>query len=433
MRKLLILTALFWSQAAFAQEGELPDEQILIQKDKKIVLPEVSKPQEKVTLTLKPLPKMKQKYSYKDFVLTLPPLDPKLKAPIFRNEPEPSVKQGFVKVGFGNYGSTLFDAYYNSGREKDYAYGFLVKHNASVNGPVDHSGFSTNEAAAYGKYFMPSFTLTGGLNYTRSRYNFYGYDQDKDPERNQDTVRQLFQSIGFQLQLEKNQKNKPWNYLVGMGVSNIADHYNAKESEIGFNFYGRYKIRDSSSITLFSDLSLAKRADSTTQNRSLWRFRPLYNFSLKGFSIQAGFQFAIDGEPELQGLKYVSKTRVHLYPHLVLQQQLAGPALVAYAGLEGGMVKQTLRTHLAINPFLAPNVYLRHENQLLNFYLGLKGNVKDKLQYHSSVSFESLDNQAFYLNDPSRREKFVLVKSLVVQAFKRYTAVVLKLVFHIAL
>ena len=35
--------------------------------------------------------------------------------------------------------------------------------------------------------------------------------------------------------------------------------------------------------------------------------------------------------------------------------------------------------------------------------------MKNKLQYHSSVSFERLDNQAFYLNDPSRREKFVLV------------------------
>lgn len=411
MRKLLVLALLCFAHASFAQEGELPEEQIIIQKDKKIVLPEVTKPQEKVSLMLKPLPKVVQKYTYKDFALTLPPLDPKLKAPVFRNEPEPSVKQGFVKVGFGNYGSTLLDAYYNSGREKDYAYGVYLKHNASANGPVAKSGFSNNELGAYGKYFTPSFTLSGDLNYNRSRYNFYGYDRERFTSRGTDSIRQIFQSVLFNLQLENNQKKKALNYRVGMNVGRIGDSYKASESEIGFDVNSRYKITDSSSITLFSDLSLAKRADSANQNRSLWRVRPLYNFSWKGFSIQAGLQFALDNEPEIVpgSITYKEKSRTHLYPHLALQQQIAGPAFVAYAGVEGGMVKRTLRTQLDVNPFLAPNVYLRHENQLLNFYLGVKGNVKDKLQYHSGVSFEQLKNQAFFLNDFTRREQFVLV------------------------
>lgn len=414
MKKILIFLFITgFASLAMAQEGELPDEQIIIQKDKKIVLPEITKPDEKVSLTLKPLPKVKQKYGYKDFLLQLPPLDPKLKAPVFRNEPEPTVKQGFVKLGVGNYGSTLLDAYYNSGREKDYAWGAYIKHNASASGPVKNSGFSTNDLGASGKYFMPSFTLSGGLNYNRSRYNFYGYDHSLPQEPTKDSIRQIFQTIAFNLQLENNQKKKPLNYRLGMGIHRIADALKASESEISFVFDSRYKIKDSSAISLFSDISLAKRADSASQNRSLWRLKPLYSFSWKGFAIQAGFQLAIDNEPELKkgsATEYTSKTRTHLYPHLALQQQLMGQKIVAFAGLEGGMIKRTLRSHLEINPFLAPNVYLRHENQLLNFYLGLKGNIKDQFQYHSSISFETLDNQSFYLNDPlERREKFVLV------------------------
>jgi hypothetical protein len=121
---LFLLLALF-SLPAFAQEGELPDEQIIIQKDKKITLPELAKPSEKVTLTLKPLPKIKQKYTYREFSLMLPLLEPKPAAPVLRPEAESPVGQGYVCAGGGNYGSTLFDGFYNSGRRKDYSMNFL--------------------------------------------------------------------------------------------------------------------------------------------------------------------------------------------------------------------------------------------------------------------------------------------------------------------
>ena len=79
MKKILFLFCIVLSFQAAAQEGELPEEYFTIVKNKKNVLPEVAKPQEKVTLSLKPLPKVKQKYTYKEFSLLLPLLDPKLK------------------------------------------------------------------------------------------------------------------------------------------------------------------------------------------------------------------------------------------------------------------------------------------------------------------------------------------------------------------
>ncbi len=411
MKNLLFFLLFICPLVIFAQEGELPDEQIIIQKDKKIILPEVAKPSEKVTLTLKPLPKVKQKYSYREFSLVLPLLDPKLNAPVLKPEIEKAVSQGYVRLGAGNYGSSLLDAFYNSGRRKDYSFGVYAKHLASANGPVSHSGFSNNELGASAKYFTNSFNLSGGLTYNRDRYNFYGYDREAYPSRGKDSTRQVLQSVWFQLNLERIKKNSPLTYNVGLGVGNISDRFKASESEVVIDFNGKYKIKDSSGIVLFSDVSLAKRTDNFNQNRSLFRIQPQYHFAWKGFQFDAGFQVALANESELteEGKIGPSKGTAHFYPQLKVEQNVFQEKLSVFAGLGGGMQKRTLRTNLAVNPFLAPDVNLRFENQRYSLFLGVKGNLNGNLSYNSRILFENLKNQAFMINQPGLQEKFDLV------------------------
>ncbi len=411
MKKILFLFCIVLSFQAAAQEGELPEEYFTVVKNKKNVLPEVGKPQEKVTLSLKPLPKVKQKYTYKEFSLLLPLLDPKLNPPVLKAEKEEPAKEGYVRLGAGNYGSTLLDAFYNSGRQKDYAYGVYLNHQASANGPVSKSGYSNNQAGAYGRYFTPNFTLGGGLVYNRGRYNFYGFDRDSSNELSSDSTRQIIQSVWFNLGLENNKKNKPISYKVGLGIGNISDRFKASESEISLDFNGRYKIKDSSSVDVMTDLSLVKRTDSSSVNRSLWRIEPVYRFGFKGFQVHAGVQMSVSNEPEVleSGAYSGSKSSFHIHPIIGLQQNLFDTKLVAFAGVRGGMNKKTLRSTLEANPFLAPDVYLRHENQLFNFYLGLKGQMKGQLNYRTQISFEKLNQQAFFINSEERQEQFDVV------------------------
>lgn len=411
LKKLRFILFFLLPVLANAQEGELPDERIIIQKDKKIVLPEVAKPAEKVTQTLKPLPKIKQKYSYKEFTISLPLIEPKLSAPVLKPEPELGVKQGYLRIGAGNYGTTLFDGYFNSGRKKDYSFGLYAKHLASANGPVKHSGFSNNELGANAKYFTNAFNLSGGLAFNRDRYNFYGFDRELSPNRGQDSTKQVLQSIWFQLNLERIKKNSPLTYNLGLGVGNISDRFKASESEVSIDFNGKYKIKDSSGIKLFSDITLAKRADNSNQNRSLIRFQPQYHFVWKGFQFDAGFQLASANEPELKAnsTKGSNKNSIHFFPQLRVEQLLVKNSLSIFAGLGGGMQKRTLRTNLNINPFLAPDVDLRFENQRYSLFLGLKGTSFGKFSYQSKILFENLKNQAFMVNEPGIQERFVLV------------------------
>jgi hypothetical protein len=399
----------FW---LYGQGGELPDEQIIIQKDRKIVLPEIGKPSEKIVFSLKPLPKVKQKYTYREFAFQLPFLEPKVLPPQWKPEVETAVSNGYARLGAGNYGSTLFDLYYNSGRQKDYAWGGFIRHQASANGPVDNSGYSSNDAGAYGTYFTPNFSLGGELMYSRGRYNFYGYDQDRFQNRKTDSTRQLLQQVVFRMQLESSKRSKKLQYQAGLLVGNIGDRFKASESEIGMDLNGQYRLKDSSKIQISTDLALLKRSDSSSVNRSLWRFTPEYRFGYKGFQIRAGVQIAVANEPELDetGERYKSNsTGFHVYPRLFLQQDFLEKKLTIFGGVQGGMNKTTLRGTLAVNPFLAPDVYLRHENQLYDFFIGLKGQQQSQVSYRTQLSFERLRNQGFLVNNPQEQEKFLLV------------------------
>lgn len=412
MRKILSLCLSLFAFSCFAQEGELPEEQIIIQKDRKIVLPEVSKPAIKVVNTLKPLPKISQKYNFREYGIILPMIDSKIQPPVYRPVPEELVKEGFARIAAGNYGSTEMDLWYNSGRKKDFAYSLALHHLASANGPVANSGFSNNALQANGIYFTPSFTLDGSLRYNRDRYNFYGYDQEKFTLRNADSTRQLFQSVWFRMNLTNRSKEKDrlfWK--AGMSLGNLSDRFKASESEVLMDADGRYRISDSSSILLFTDFSLLKRTDSSAQNRVLWRLQPAYRFGFKGFSIDAGFQFSFVSEPVLQKTGGFNETSsVHIHPRLNIEIALADEKLRAFAAVSGGINPRSLRNQVEQNPFLMPDVYLRHENQLLDIGFGLKGALKGMLQYHSKVSFEKLSQQAFFRNvDSVNREKFAIV------------------------
>lgn len=415
VNKVLFILLFLLPVAVFAQEGELQDELITIVKNKNIAFPEVQKPQEKALIKLKDLPKLKQKYTYREFGLNLPLLDPKINPPQLRQDKEEPVTNGFARAALGNYGSTLLDLYYNSGRSKDYAWGGFFRHRASANGPVKNSGFSNNDLGAYGMYFTPSFTLSGDLVYSRDRYNFYGYDQERYKNRETDSTRQIFQKVVFRMDLVNAKKGKAFDYQAGMTVGNLSDRFQTSESEIALDGSFRYKIADSSSLGLTTDLSLLKRttADSSANNRSLWRLNPYYRFAYKGFRIRVGAQLAAVSEPHLNksgiGIAKENTSSFHFYPTLNLEQDILEGKITAFAGVQGGMNKVSLRNTLETVPFLAQDVYLRHENQKFQILAGAKGNWQGQLSYRSQISFERLEQQAFFVNKVAEREKLVVV------------------------
>ena len=86
-------------------------------------------------------------------------------------------QRGLFRLGLGNLGTSMLDAYFGSKRNTKYSYGLKFNHLGSLNGSVNkrESGFSYNQISAHGKYFIKKHIVEINGGYRRQVAKNYGY------------------------------------------------------------------------------------------------------------------------------------------------------------------------------------------------------------------------------------------------------------------
>ncbi len=133
--------------------------------------------------------------------ITSNPLFPKytvepIKPAKMQNEPLTKLYHSLIKVGYGPiYNMPYGEAWVNSTRSRDMAYGVHYKHFSSMSHlrDVGYSGFSDNEAELFGKKFYKKHTLSGDFNYKRNVVHYYGFDTTLNKITDKDFTKQAFQ------------------------------------------------------------------------------------------------------------------------------------------------------------------------------------------------------------------------------------------------
>jgi hypothetical protein len=72
---------------------------------------------------------------------------------------------------------------------------------------------------------------------------------------------------------------------------------------------------------------------------------------------------------------------------------------VPYAGVSGGLKKNSLKTLTDENPFLAPSPHMKNTNTKWELYLGLKGSISKNISYNTRTSFSKIQDMYFFVND----------------------------------
>ncbi|MFL5729806.1 MAG: hypothetical protein ACJ75J_10005, partial [Cytophagaceae bacterium] len=236
LRLLLIVLTIGLSGLSRAQAqggGDLGNQTVVVVGDpKKRELLPANKNFEKIKIEAPKQVTVPQVYNTENVTLNLPRLETKIKVNPIKPTPPPALYGNYVKAGFGNYTTPYLEGFVNSKRSETGLYGLHVKHYSSQNGPVKNSGFSDNKADVYGRYFAEKFTLKGNLNYSRSRYNFYGYNQEQPVSK--DSLKQVFNIFSAVAGIENQKKDSRLQYDFNLGYYNFMDHYKARESEFLF-------------------------------------------------------------------------------------------------------------------------------------------------------------------------------------------------------
>jgi hypothetical protein len=415
---LLVFLWLICSIQGYAQKNEIiEDKVVIIEKEAKLELPIASRNFQKIQLNPVPLQNKPQQYKYNEVSLELPKLPARIKVPTIPPDPLSKLYGNYVKAGFGNYATPYLEGFFNSKRSDNFNYGVHLKHLSSGSGPVKSdrisslSSTSWNEIGTNVKYFKGSTILKAALDFNSRGIKYYGFDQriltkpgplQLDADKLKDSIKQRYNIFALSAGIENKDNKEALNYDLGVNYFHFNDRFKAKESEFLVNGELQYKLEKEKAIHLKGLLSFSKRKDSSSISRTFFILKPSYVFTKDNIKFRAGFNIA-----------YVNDTlsiydKFHFYPSVHAEYTVMEKELTAFAGVDGEMQKNTLRTFVNENPYLGSNLLLYNTNKALEIYAGGKGNLLDKINYLVKLSYINYKNLYFFNNSLTDTSRFAV-------------------------
>ncbi len=90
------------------------------------------------------------------------------------------------------------------------------------------------------------------------------------------------------------------------------------------------------------------------------------------------------------------ENKFYLYPNITASYRLVDELLIAYGGIEGGLIQNTYEDFAQINPFVSPTLFVAPTDQQYNASVGLKGRLSNNMSYNISGHYLADRNKALY-------------------------------------
>ncbi len=336
-------------------------------------------------------------------------------------EPLTKLYNGYVKAGLGLYTTPFLDAYYGSNRSKTKAWGINIKHFSSLTNlkNVGYNLFSDNEANVFYKHFFKKNTFYNNINYERNKFHYYGFDANdslnipEDYRTSKLETKQLYQTIKYNAMLKSMHKDSAkinhttnFNYYYLNGRTGINEHDFVIKSNI-YKYMEREEVGADVSLSvnhltqssLPNNVQTLLPVEAKKYGNSIFKLNPFIKTRRGNLLAKVGVGVHTE---------FTHVTRFFFYPDLAVSYSLFNAIFVPYAGLTGGMQKNTFNSFRLENPYVLENIstrYLketvayRNSNQRINIYGGFKGSVSSTISFNLKAQFEKINNFAMFVND----------------------------------
>ncbi len=406
---IFLLTLGFSSQFAFAQKGEIESQTYEIVKEKSIEFAPANRVFDKVQPIQGETGKKKVAYEIIDPQINIssPKLTPSVGVSSDEKDrrDQPDVLNNYIKLGGGNYGRFLGDVFVGGRPSEDLVVTSQLKHLSAANGPVDgknSASASTNVRAGL-KYIRSKYKVEAALDYDRKNYYFYGYQpQPEGVVVNRDTIRQTINQFGANLGFENTDASVAVDYSVKTSLHTLRDRYNASELDWGTKIMGAVPISESFHALLEADMFISQRVDRLTYNRNLFRVKPTFKYATDMFTVTAGLNAVNETDSELN----INRTKA--YP--VLNVDVTPfTGLHVFAGWNGDIVRNTLKSMLSENQWLGPNVLIVNTEKTSEISGGVKGETSSGFNYEGKVAYTQYHNFYNFNNSLADSSKFSII------------------------
>lgn len=391
------------AQGQWENEGELDAVEIEIINQRQITLPKANRNFEKIPPKPSEPIKPAIRYDFKPFSFQSSQINPSIR-PLKLKQSEPSkVYGGYMSAGYGNYASPYLEGFINSRRNKNKLVGAHGLFSSSDKGPVDgrNSGSGLSMLSLYGKTFNENISLAGDMGFENRTTHFYGYEEGANVEAKD--IKQSYSLFKLKGELA-NAKSTNFSYKLGAGFNYLTDRFDARETEVDFDFGSAYKINDESGIGIHAGYYLINRKDALVEAnpRSLFFVNPRYEFILiENLKFSAGIVASIENDS-------IDERNVHAYPDIRASYPLS-PSVQLVASLTGGIDKVSLQSLSNENIWIGSNIPIFHTNKLYDLQAALHTKIGNKVAFNGGFSLAALKNWYFFSNDPADESKFLPV------------------------
>lgn len=322
-----------------------------------------------------------------------------------KSEPLIKLYRGYAKLGLGTNFTPWTELYYHNLRSDEYSIGTHLKytHFNGIN-DIEHSDRSDGQFSIYGKRFWKTNTLEADLGYDFSGFSFYGIPDE------------IQEGLIESQDLEQTYNILNANFALG---STIRDSFNLRHdfelgfhqlssefatSELGFQLNGKLsKIenREFYNLDVGLDLNSAENLYDSSSN-VIVSLVPSIQTSGKILNVRAGL--SINAQME-------NSTKFTFYPDVELSANLIENILVPYAGINGGVRRNSFRSIIDQNRYISDSIPLMNSNVKYNAYFGIRGTISSKIAFNANFTKRKVDNFMMFVRDTTAvlRNKFTTI------------------------
>lgn len=395
--------------SAYAQQGEIESQTYEIVKEKSIEFPKANRQVFKLQPVQEANEQQKLRYTFRDpeLKLLVPKITPAAVASTDEQERQdkPEGLDNYVKLGGGNYGRFLGDAFISGRSGEDLVVSAKLKHLSSATGPV-RGKESANSATGIGlnaKYLGAASKVDGGITFDRDRYYFYGHRMPENvTEIDRDSLKQTLSRFGIHLGLENTQPGTLIDYSFKTALNTVKDRYAASEVDWGTNLRTSLPLGDNYFALFDADMYISQRVDALTYNRNLFRVKPAFKYASDLFAVSLGLNAVSETDNGLD----VNRTRA--YPDLKVDIKPV-EGLHIFAGWNGDIIRNTLNGLLQENQWLGANAMVANTEKTTDIFGGVKGETMAGINYEAKVSYANYKNFYVFNNMLEDTSKFAVL------------------------
>lgn len=318
----------------------------------------------------------------------------------YKAEDYPVYQRNYARVGFGTYTTPLIEFFAGKTQSKTSAFGIHFRHLSSQGDGegIFANGFSLNDVDAYGKLFSRRYAITLSGAYNRHALRYYGFDTTgvlNPAIPSDDSLRQVFNRFHASVSFTSlANRQGVLNHAFGVRFRLLTDHFESNELQLNTHLNLDYDVelfegsrKQKLGLNTRFDYFGNQWAVISTLNASLLQLHPFYSIEFDEYSLKMGATVSMASD---------SSSTWKIAPEARAGVSVIKNVLEVYAGVRGGVYRNTIEKLTAINPFVQSTVQPSFSNTTFELFGGFKTSLSHFVDFSGTVSSAKVDNMALY-------------------------------------